>query len=151
MTTKKTYKATFIELPGGGIKANKTQIKMTSETKCSFCPGSICCTYFTEQIDTPRSKKDFDHLLWQLSHANTQLYKDDEGWFLLVNNKCKHMHDNGRCGIYETRPQVCRDYSNDYCEYDERANKHFEQFFDGYEALLKYCKKRFKKWDERFK
>ncbi len=155
MTTKQAYKTTYISLPGNKNITSKAQhnksIKVTPETKCSFCPGTICCTYFTEQVDTPRSKKDFDHLLWQLSHANTQLYKDEEGWFLLVNNKCTHLQSNGQCGIYETRPQVCRDYSNDFCESDEPATKHFELFFDGYDALVKYCKKRYKNWDKRFK
>jgi Fe-S-cluster containining protein len=93
---------------------------------------------------------DFDHLLWQLSHANVQAFKDDEGWFLLVNNKCLHLQPDGRCGIYETRPQVCRDHDNDWCEYDEPAEKTFELFFPDYDALLKYCRKRYKNWDSRF-
>jgi len=163
MTTKQAYKTTYISLPVNTNSINKNssaslspsnspskKIKFTPQTKCSFCPGTICCTYFTEQVDTPRSKKDFDHLLWQLSHANTQLYKDEEGWFLLINNQCTHLQKNGQCGIYETRPQVCRDYSNDYCEYDEPATKHFKLFFAGYPELLKYCKKRFKKWGQEY-
>ena len=44
-------------------------IKLTSENKCSFCTGSICCTYITQHIDTPRSKADFRQLLWQVSPA----------------------------------------------------------------------------------
>ena len=150
MTNKQAYKTTFIAQAPAKNKT-KLKIEMTPETKCSFCPGAICCNYFTEKVDTPRSKQDFDHLLWQLAHKNTQLYKDDEGWFLLVNNKCTHLHDDGRCGIYETRPQVCRDYSNDYCELDQRAEEGFDLFFEDYNTLLKYCQKRYKKWDERYK
>ncbi len=45
-------------------------IKVTSENKCSFCTGSICCTYVTQHLDTPRSKEDFRQLLWQVSHQN---------------------------------------------------------------------------------
>ena len=122
---------------------------MTPETKCSFCTRSICCTYITQQIDTPRSMEDFDHLLWQLAHANIQAYKDDEGWFLLINNRCTHLQPGGGCGIYEDRPAVCRRYSNDFCEYDQAAEEGFDLFFDGYDALLGYCKKRFKTWDKR--
>lgn len=121
-------------------------VAITPENKCSFCTNSKCCTYFTEQLATPRSKHDFDHLLWQISHDNVQIYKDEDGWFLLVNNPCLHLHADGRCGIYETRPQVCREHSNDYCEYDEPAEEGFELFFDSYESLLKYCRKRFKRW-----
>ena len=151
MTAKQVYKPMFIiQTTGKGKSKKKTKIEVTSETKCSYCPGSKCCNYFTEQVQTPRTKKDFDHLLWQLAHGNTQLYKDDEGWFLLVNNKCNFLQDDGRCGIYETRPAVCREYTNTFCELDQPAEEGFDLFFDGYESLLKYCKKRYKRWDQRF-
>jgi len=122
------------------------KVEMTPETKCSFCVGSKCCSYTTEQLSTPRSKHDFDHILWQISHRDIQVYKDEDGWFLLINNACTHLVAGVGCGIYETRPQVCREYSNDYCEYDEAAEKNFELFFPDYASLLKYCKKRFKSW-----
>ena len=125
-------------------------IKISPETKCSFCYNSKCCTYVTQQIDTPRTKGEFDFLLWQLSHQNVQAYKDEDGWFLMFNTPCQHLQPDGGCGIYATRPQICRDYDNDYCEYDEPAEKNFEIFFDSYETLLTYCRKRFKKWDKRF-
>jgi len=123
-------------------------VKITSENKCSFCPGSLCCTYFTQQVETPRSKYDFEHLLWQISHENVNVYKDEDGWYLLIRNRCTHLQPDGRCGIYERRPEICRAYENDYCEMDEPAEKGFELFFDSYESLRKYCKKRFKRWDK---
>lgn len=127
------------------------QAKLTPENKCTFCKGSTCCTYFTHQIDTPRAIEDFDLLLWQIAHVNTQVYKDSDGWFLLVNNRCTHLMPGGLCGIYESRPQVCRDHSHDDCEFDGPAGADdFELFFPDYDALLKYCRKRFKRWDRRF-
>lgn len=118
------------------------------EQKCSFCKGSTCCTYFTHQIKTPRGVEDFDLLLWQISHFNTQVYKDSDGWFLLVNNRCGHLQPDGRCGIYDKRPQVCRDHSHEDCEFDGPAGADdFDLFFPDYEALLKYCRQRFKNWD----
>lgn len=122
----------------------------TSETKCSFCKGSLCCSYITQRIDTPRTKDEFDHLLWQLAHRDIQAYKDEDGWFLVVNNRCNHLLPGGGCNIYQTRPQICRDHSNDYCEYDAPAEDGFELFFPDYDSLLAYCRKRFRKWDERF-
>lgn len=94
--------------------------------------------------------RDFDHLLWQTAHDKVQIYKDEDGWFLVVNNKCTHLLPGGRCGIYETRPIVCREHDNDYCEFDSPAEEGFELFFDGYDALEKYCKKRFKNWHKRY-
>ena len=122
-------------------------VDITPENKCGFCSGSKCCTYISQEIDTPRSKADFDFLLWQLSHRDVQLYKDEGSWYLLVNNPCTHLQADGRCGIYENRPRICREHSNEYCEFDAPAEEGFELFFDGYEALLAYCRKRFRRWD----
>lgn len=119
-----------------------------SVQKCSRCPGTICCTYFTEHLDTPRSKIDFDHLLWQISHKNIEIYKDEEGWLLLVNEPCSHLLADGACGIYDVRFRVCRTYSDDWCEMDEPANQHFELYFKNYYELLEYCQKRFKTWEQ---
>lgn len=128
------------------------EVKITPDNKCSFCKGSTCCTYFTQLIDTPRSMGDFDILLWQISHRDTQVYKDEDGWFLLVNNTCRHLRPGGRCGVYENRPQICREHSNEDCEFDGPSGaEDFELFFPDYEALLAYCRKRFKNWDRRFK
>ena len=126
-------------------------VKLTAENKCSFCPGTKCCNYITQEIDTPRSKDDFDHLLWQLAHENIQAYKDEDGWFLVVITRCTFLQPDGSCGSYETRPQVCRDYSNEYCEFDAPAEEGFEYYFQNYAELDAYCRKRFKGWDTRFK
>jgi len=128
-------------------KSSIDGIRITSENKCSFCVGSKCCSYFTQQVDTPRSKYDFEHLLWQISHQNVSVYKDEDGWYLLIRNPCTHLLPDGRCGIYERRPEICRVYENDYCEYDEPAEKGFLMYFEDYNALHAYCRKRFKKWD----
>jgi len=127
-----------------------TNITVSTENKCSFCVGSKCCSYITQSIDTPRSITDFDTLLWQLAHHNVQAYKDENGWYLLFYTKCTFLEQDGRCGNYDNRPQMCREYSNDYCEYDAPAEDDFDLFFDSYDSLLAYCRKRFKTWDTRF-
>ena len=123
--------------------------QITPENKCSFCTGSICCTYITQHIETPRSKSDFEHLLWQISHENIRFYKDEDGWTLLVETRCKHLQLNGDCGIYDERPGICREHSNEYCEYDAPSEDGFEVYFPDYDALLAYCKKRYKKWGQK--
>lgn len=120
---------------------------VTSVTgKCSRCIGSTCCTYTTEALSTPTSKADFDHMLWQVSHAGVEIYKDSDGWYLLIRGSCEHLQPGGGCGIYDIRPQVCRDYDNDWCEFDEPAEKHFVHHFRDHAALLSYCRRRFKTW-----
>jgi Fe-S-cluster containining protein len=138
-------------------RSKKTQQKklpigeITPENKCDHCVQSICCTYITHQIDTPRSMEDFDYLIWQVSHDNVALFKDEDGWFLSVSGRCSHLLPNGMCGIYDSRPQICRVHSNDCCEFDGPAEDDFELYFNNFESLNKYCKKKFKKWDKRFK
>lgn len=121
---------------------------ITPENKCSFCTGSLCCTYITQHIETPRAKIDFEHLLWQISHDHVRVYKDEDGWTLLFESKCLHLQLNGDCGIYENRPTICRDHSNDYCEFDAPSEDGFDLYFHDYAALREYCIKRFKSWDK---
>lgn len=118
--------------------------------KCSQCTQSICCNSINQKIDAPRSKQDFDHLLWQVSHGNINVFKDADGWFLHIYASCEHLGARGVCQIYEQRPMVCREYDNDFCEFDEPISKAAELFFENYQQLDKYCRQRFKKWDQRF-
>lgn len=117
-----------------------------STEKCDLCTNSTCCTYVTQQIDTPKSKYDFEILLWQVSHKGVGAYKDEDGWFVMYDALCTHLEMDGRCGIYDDRPSICRTHKNDFCEYDAPAEDGFELYFPDYSTLLAYCKKRFKKW-----
>ena len=115
-------------------------------SKCDLCTNSKCCTYVTQQIDRPRSKYDFEILLWQVSHDGVGAYKDDDGWFVMFESRCQHLLVGGRCNIYEIRPTICRSHSNDYCEYDAPAEDGFDLYFPDYDSLLQYCRKKFKRW-----
>lgn len=132
------------------VSKNKQKITVTTENKCGLCTASICCTYITHEIDTPRSLEDFDYILWQVSHADISVFKDEDGWYLSVDTRCQHMLADGRCNIYDYRPQICREHANDCCEFDGPAEEDFDLFFNSYESLDKYCRKRFKSWDKRF-
>lgn len=124
---------------------------LSPDEKCSYCTNTTCCTYITHHIVAPRSMEDFDTLLWQVSHESTQVYKDSDGWFLLINNRCTHILSDGRCGIYEVRPQICREHDNSDCEFNSPASDNdFDHYFQTYDSLDKYCRKRFKSWDKRF-
>ena len=129
----------------------KDLTQITLANKCDHCSGSKCCQYTTIQIDTPRSIREFDNLLWQVSHINTHIFKDCDGWYLLVYETCQHLGANGRCGIYEKRPFVCREHDNKECEFDYEFDQGTELYFVDYEAFDAYCRKRFKSWDNRFK
>ena len=132
------------------MDSNFPEIEVAAESaefnKCDLCTNSKCCTYVTQQIDVPRSKYDFEILLWQVSHDGVGAYKDDDGWFVMFETRCQHLLGDGRCNIYNDRPTICRSHSNDYCEYDAPAEDGFNLYFPDYDALLQYCKKKFKRW-----
>ncbi|WP_246075733.1 YkgJ family cysteine cluster protein [Aliikangiella marina] len=123
---------------------------MNAENKCSYCSQSKCCQYSTVEVETPRSIRDFDNLVWHVSHLNTHLFKDTDGWYLVFYAQCQHLEPNGNCGIYEKRPFICREHTNDHCEYDMDIKAGAELYFMDYEELDNYCAKRFKNWHKRF-
>lgn len=127
-------------------------LQITLEHKCSLCIDSKCCSYTTQYIDTPQTMREFDFLLWQISHPHVEAYQDKTGWFLIIANvPCSHLLPDGTCGIYEKRPMICREHSNVNCEYDRNPVESVDLYFKGYEDLDDYCRQRFKKWDKRFK
>lgn len=113
---------------------------------CEYCTAK-CCRYFALPIETPESWKDFDFIRWYLLHDRATVFTEDDCWYLLVHTTCKHVGDDNLCGIYETRPQICRAYSTKNCEYeDEWVYEHYwetpEQVAEYAEALLGPRKKR---------
>lgn len=121
-------------------------VNQTPQDKCSSCKGSLCCTYVTQPIPTPRSKQDFSNLLWQVSHVGVQVFRDEGVWYLLFEGRCTHLQADGRCGIYDTRPDACREHSADTCEADNPLEDSFDLHFKDYDSLLAFCKNKFKNW-----
>ena len=124
--------------------------EVTADNKCIKCVQSICCNSINQKIPTPKTREDFDHLIWQVSHENISIFKDSDGWFLHVYANCSHLLPNGICSIYENRPWVCREYTNDFCEYDVSIKDASELWFATHKKLEEYCRKKFKDWEERF-
>lgn len=105
------------------------------EVLCDFCTAK-CCRYFALPIDAPTSKKDFDFIRWYLLHDRAAVFTEDESWYILVHTDCKHLQEDNRCGIYETRPQICRDYTTENCEYEEDWT--YERYFETPEQVEEY-------------
>ena len=107
---------------------------------CEFCTAK-CCRYFAMTIETPEELADFEYIRWFLLHDRATVFKENEDWYLLVHTTCRHLQDDYRCGIYETRPQICRDYSTNDCEYEDDWTYDFyleraEQVTEYVEAIL---------------
>ena len=106
------------------------------ECLCDYCIAK-CCRYFALPIETPTTEEDFDIVRWYLLHEKSALFTEDEIWYLVVFTECQHLQADNRCGIYETRPKICRDYSTDNCEYDNDAV--YERYFETPEQVQEYA------------
>jgi Fe-S-cluster containining protein len=83
----------------------------------NLCEGcNMCCNYVTVEIDTPETKDDFDQIVWYINHKNVVVYQDfDDAWNVEFETPCLHMTEKGYCGVYNERPDICREYSQDEC------------------------------------
>jgi Fe-S-cluster containining protein len=123
MTTKLTEKPDRNQLPAGTVL-------------CDHCTAK-CCRYFALPIDTPTERKDYEYIRWYLLHDRASVFTDDDVWYLLVHTTCKHLLPDNRCGIYDTRPPICREYSTDNCEYED--NWTYERYFETPEQVAEFA------------
>lgn len=115
--------------------------QMTESEICVKCHG--CCMYVTVPLDTPRSKSAKDIFRWYLLHQNVEIYIDhDRQWQILFKTPCNQLLANGMCAIYETRPQICKDYKADACS---RVGKDYIELFQTPAELDAYFEKKAKK------
>ncbi|MCG6155500.1 YkgJ family cysteine cluster protein [Rubinisphaera margarita] len=105
------------------------------EFLCDHCTAK-CCRYFALPIDTPDSREELENIRWYLLHEDVSIFVDEGTWFLMVHTVCRKLRSDNLCGIYETRPQICRDYSTDNCEYD--GDGCYDQLFESPEQMWEY-------------
>jgi Fe-S-cluster containining protein len=103
---------------------------------CTYCTAK-CCRYFALPIDEPKEWEDFDYIRWYLLHEQASVFIEEDAWYLLVQNRCRHLRDDNLCGIYETRPQICRDYTTDNCEYDDDWT--YDHYWETAEQVEEYA------------
>ena len=110
---------------------------------CEHCTG-YCCRYIALPLDEPEDRSDFDAIRWYLLHEGISVFVEDGDWYLSVSTNCRHLQADFRCGIYKTRPQICRDYSTDNCDYHS-GDYGWEHHFSAPEHLDAYVREHFKK------
>lgn len=106
---------------------------------CEHCTG-YCCRYIALPIDTPTDRADFDFVRWYLLHEGVAVFVEEGNWYITFTTNCRHLLPDNRCGIYATRPKICRDYTTDNCDYhsgDYGWQHHFTcpEHLDDYVAL----------------
>jgi len=128
---------------GGGLRAAHKSLPVVQaerkEVPCLTC--GLCCTYIAMEVNGPTTVKRASELLWHLYHERVSLYRDsDDEWFVQFETRCQHLQPDNKCGIYEQRPHVCREYSEKSCEINSEDAG--ESFYNAAEFLDFLSKRR---------
>ena len=110
---------------------------------CEHCTA-VCCKYVALPLERPTTARDFDDIRWYLMHENMTVFVEDGDWYVQFATTCRGLEPDNRCGIYETRPQICREYEAGGCDY-EGGSHDYEHLFTRPEHIEKYVAKRWKK------
>ena len=128
---------------------------------CPSACGALCCRYITIEIDPPhKGKVNRDEARWILFHENTHLLREDTSWYVQVDVHCENLTEDQRCAVYHDRPDVCREYETEGCDYFGEANEktvfistveEWEEFLAERDRKKKSKKKKGKKKGKRKK
>lgn len=111
--------------------------KMSQTEICLACTG--CCRYVNVIIEKPKNKTLRDQYTWYLLHKNVQIYIDnDKDWNLLFITPCTALQSDGKCSVYEDRPEMCKDYDPESCS---RTGEDHIALFETSEQMFSYLDK----------
>jgi len=83
---------------------------------CEHCTAA-CCRYLAIPLDKPTTKRDYDDIRWYLMHEKLLVFVEDGDWYIQFHTKCKNLGADNRCTVYDTRPEICREYQAKDCDY----------------------------------
>jgi uncharacterized protein len=136
-----TLSARFALRSGGGVRLQSTT--PMPESLCDRCVA-LCCRYFALPLDNPTSPRDYDNIRWYLMHENVVVYIEKKQWYIAILTRCKNLQADNRCGVYETRPKICREYKTDNCDY-HGGEYDFEKLFTSPEQIEAYAREKLKR------
>ncbi len=110
---------------------------------CEHCTAA-CCRYIALPIDKPRTRRDFDDLRWYLMHENVSIFVEDGDWYIQFNTRCRNLRADNLCGVYETRPEICREYKAGDCDYSG-GDYDYEYWFTHPDQMDAFIRQRFAK------
>ena len=104
---------------------------------CEHCTAA-CCNHVALPIEIPETRRDFDDIRWYLMHADITVFVEDGDWYIQFATPCRNLEPDNRCGIYETRPKICREYKAGECDYEGGAHD-YEHLFTRPEHIEAYA------------
>lgn len=129
-------------LPAFGTNKIRREDLPKGGNLCEHCTAK-CCHYIAAPYETPDCFEDMEYIRWIVLHQRATFFREDDDWYLLVHTVCDKLGDDYRCGVYETRPQICRDYTTDNCEYDDDWTYDF--YLETHEQVWEYTEAAYQK------
>jgi len=105
---------------------------------CEHCTA-VCCKYIALPLEKPKTSRDFDDMRWYLMHEGISIFVEDDDWYIQFATRCKSLTSGNRCGIYETRPRLCREYKPGECDY-AGGSYEYERLFTHVDQLEAYAR-----------
>ena len=93
------------------------------------------------QLDTPRSRSDFENIRWYLAHQEIIIYVEKKQWYMHVNTPCRFLGADNKCQIYDKRPEICGEHDPSDCEFNQIYTADLK--FETLEELDQYIAARF--------
>jgi Fe-S-cluster containining protein len=119
-------------------KDQKTTKETETENPCFQCKAK-CCGHVALPIDKPTTERDFDDLRWYMAHKNVSVFVEDNDWYVCFTAPCRYLKKDYRCGIYDTRPAICRKYKTETCE-GTNADDPYDLYLATVEDVEAYAK-----------
>lgn len=113
---------------------------MAKESLCDKC-AALCCRYIALPIENPTDVTDYDNIRWYLLHENVVVFVEKKQWYVSFLARCKQLQEDNRCGIYHTRPRICRGYDTDNCDW-HGGDYAYEHLFTSAEQLRAYAEEK---------
>ena len=110
---------------------------------CDHCTA-VCCQYLALPLDEPETPRDFDDIRWYLMHEGITVFVEDGDWYVQVQTTCRNLQPDSRCGIYETRPKICREYKAGDCDYTS-GDYGYDHLFTHPDEIVEYARDQAKK------
>lgn len=104
---------------------------------CEHCTA-VCCRYIALPIDKPDCRDDFENIRWYLCHEDVVVFVDRGDWYVSFLTRCRHLREDQKCGIYETRPKICRSYRTDNCDY-HGGEYRYEHYFSEPQQIERFA------------
>ncbi len=110
-------------------------------TLCEHCAGA-CCRYLAIPLDVPEDRRDFDDIRWYLMHEGISVFVEEGDWYVQMQTRCKNLQADNLCGVYESRPSICREYKAQDCDYSG-GQFGYDHLFTHPEQLESYYQEEF--------